>query len=188
MAPCFTVGAWQRTPTTTTRATARSSPTSAQPSAADGIPVHARAGGLDAAGASTRPNVAVLPDRALTSGARLGTVRSMQSLRAGVIAGSRTRPPSNGARDRGPRPGMPVPGSAVALDGGSRERWALALQRTAGNQATGELARAALQREDDPSTDPNRPPDPNVTITPGGGATRQLDANPYQGENDPVTL
>jgi peptidoglycan hydrolase-like protein with peptidoglycan-binding domain len=83
---------------------------------------------------------------------------------------------------------MPVPGSAVALDGGSRERWALALQRTAGNQATGELARAALQREDDPSTDPNRPPDPNVTITPGGGATRQLDANPYQGENDPVTL
>jgi peptidoglycan hydrolase-like protein with peptidoglycan-binding domain len=80
--------------------------------------------------------------------------------------------------------------SPSRFDGGSRERWALDVQRTAGNQATGELARAAVQREGDEESAPdaNRPPDPTVTITSGGGARRRLDANPYQAEYDPVTL
>jgi peptidoglycan hydrolase-like protein with peptidoglycan-binding domain len=87
----------------------------------------------------------------------------------------------------------------AALDRGSRERWALGLQRTAGNGSTARaLARAAVQRDDGGSataTATDKPstwdlgPNPYAIETPGGGAKRrELDANPYAEENDPVTL
>src|SRR4029077_9339506 len=88
----------------------------------------------------------------------------------------------------------------AALDRGSRERWALGLQRSAGNRSTARvLARAAVQRDDGAgtatATATDKPsawdlgPNPYAIESPGGGAKRrELDANPYAEENDPVTL
>jgi peptidoglycan hydrolase-like protein with peptidoglycan-binding domain len=82
-----------------------------------------------------------------------------------------------------PLPGLP----GSILDAGSRGRWADDLQKTAGNRAASELM--ALQREEDPSTAGSSGGDgEGVVSTPGGGARRQLDANPYSGEDDPVEL
>ena len=109
---------------------------------------------------------------------------------------------------RAPPSGSAVTASSVrlspmapfaALDRGSRERWALGLQRSAGNRSTARaLARAAVQRDDGAGTataTTDKPsawdlgPNPYAIESPGGGAKRrELDANPYAEENDPVTL
>lgn len=79
-------------------------------------------------------------------------------------------------------PGMLPFGS---VDAGSRQGWTIHLQRTAGNRATTDIVRRLLQRDagDDPI-----PPNPYVIETAGGGTRPELPANPYVGENDPVTL
>ena len=71
------------------------------------------------------------------------------------------------------------------VDAGSRQGWTIHLQRTAGNRATTDIVRRLLQRDagDDPI-----PPNPYVIETAGGGTRPELPANPYVGENDPVTL
>jgi peptidoglycan hydrolase-like protein with peptidoglycan-binding domain len=83
------------------------------------------------------------------------------------------------------------------LDGGSRERWAMDVQRAAGNRSTRALAEAAamVQRDDAAGTATQKrstwdlAPNPYAIETKGGGAKRrELDANPYEEENDPVTL
>jgi peptidoglycan hydrolase-like protein with peptidoglycan-binding domain len=83
-----------------------------------------------------------------------------------------------------------VDGTDVALpvglmDGGARERYALSLQRTAGNRAMTRVARRTAQREVDTG---EVAPNPYATTEKGGGAKTELPANPYVGENDPVTL
>ena len=70
------------------------------------------------------------------------------------------------------------------LDGGSRERWAMGVQRTASNRTTQALAEAAVQR-DAAGAATQKPsawdlgPNPYAIESPGGGAKRrELDANP----------
>jgi hypothetical protein len=103
---------------------------------------------------------------------------------------------ASSARDSRHSPTAPI----ANLDRGSRERWALGLQRSAGNRSTARaLARAAVQRDDgggsSTATPTDKPsawdlgPNPYAIESPGGGAKRrELDANPYAEENDPVTL
>ena len=70
------------------------------------------------------------------------------------------------------------------LDRSARERWAIGVQRTAGNAALRDLVARTVQRDgvDD------IPPNPYVIETPGGGARTDIPANPYVDENAPVTL
>jgi peptidoglycan hydrolase-like protein with peptidoglycan-binding domain len=71
------------------------------------------------------------------------------------------------------------------VDAGSRQGWTVHLQRTAGNRATTDIVRRLLQRD---VGDDLIPPNPYVIETAGGGSRTELPANPYVGENDPVTL
>ena len=68
----------------------------------------------------------------------------------------------------------------------------MGVQRSAGNRSTRALAEAAagVQREEAAgATSWDLPPNPYAIETKGGGAKRrELDANPYQDENGPVTL
>ena len=89
------------------------------------------------------------------------------------------------------------PAPVAWLDTGARQRWALGVQRAAGNRVTQALVEQAIQREA-----PTAPggtsgggvsswdlgPNPYAIETRGGGATRDLEANPYAQENDPITL
>lgn len=72
------------------------------------------------------------------------------------------------------------------LDGAGRERFALGLQREAGNRAVGRVARRIVQR-DTPGTF-DVAPNPYATTEKGGGAKTELPGNPYATESDPVTL
>jgi peptidoglycan hydrolase-like protein with peptidoglycan-binding domain len=109
---------------------------------------------------------------------QLGSVRVQETRRAAVPDAARRA----GTLDRTiGRASIPHVGG---LDAGSRERWAVGLQRTAGNAATRSLVRR-LQR-DGAATEV--PPNPYVIEAPGGGARTELAANPYVGEDDPVTL
>jgi peptidoglycan hydrolase-like protein with peptidoglycan-binding domain len=94
------------------------------------------------------------------------------------------------------RPSAHAP--VARLDSGSRERWAIDVQRAAGNRATGTLVERAIQREAAPAAPPtggaggasvwDLAPNPYAIETPGGGSKRDLEANPYAEENGPVTL
>ncbi|HEY4228048.1 MAG TPA: hypothetical protein VGM49_06900 [Candidatus Limnocylindrales bacterium] len=72
------------------------------------------------------------------------------------------------------------------MDGGARERFALGLQRSAGNRAAGGLARRTVQRDNPDTFDIG--PNPYATEEKGGGAKTELPGNPYATENEPVTL
>ena len=71
------------------------------------------------------------------------------------------------------------------MDGGTRQRYALDLQRTAGNQAVGNVARAQVQRA---PSEWDIAPNPYATTERGGGAVAELAGNPYELEQSPVTL
>jgi peptidoglycan hydrolase-like protein with peptidoglycan-binding domain len=71
------------------------------------------------------------------------------------------------------------------LDNGSLGRLAIGLQGAAGNRATAVVARRAVQRQGGAM---ELPPNPYTIETPGGGTRPELAANPYVGEDEPVTL
>jgi peptidoglycan hydrolase-like protein with peptidoglycan-binding domain len=79
--------------------------------------------------------------------------------------------------------GLPI----ALMDGATRQRYALGVQRTAGNGAMGQVARRQVQREPAPS-EWDIAPNPYATTEKGGGAVTELAGNPYSLENDPVTL
>ncbi|HUG29976.1 MAG TPA: hypothetical protein VMQ65_05655 [Candidatus Limnocylindria bacterium] len=82
-----------------------------------------------------------------------------------------------------------VPNLPVRLmDGGTRQRYALGLQRTAGNQAMSRAARRHVQRQPQAAGDLDLAPNPYPVTHKGGGAIPELAGNPYALENDPVTL
>jgi peptidoglycan hydrolase-like protein with peptidoglycan-binding domain len=72
------------------------------------------------------------------------------------------------------------------MDGGARQRFALGLQREAGNRAMSGVARRVVQRDNPDTFD--IAPNPYATTEKGGGAKTELAGNPYATENDPVTL
>lgn len=78
------------------------------------------------------------------------------------------------------------PAPVGRLDAGARQRFALSLQRDAGNRAVSRMARRVVQR-DNPSTF-DIAPNPYATTETGGGAKTELPGNPYATENEPVTL
>lgn len=79
---------------------------------------------------------------------------------------------------------MPV----ALMDGATRQRYVLGLQRTAGNGAVGQVANRAVQREAPKTSEWDIAPNPYATTEKGGGAVTELAGNPYAVENDPVTL
>lgn len=78
------------------------------------------------------------------------------------------------------------------MDGGARQRYAVGLQRTAGNRAmsrvAGRAAARAVQRDAPAASEWDIAPNPYATTEKGGGAATELPANPYAVEMDPVTL
>jgi hypothetical protein len=87
-----------------------------------------------------------------------------------------------------PRPAQENPANsfpAELMDGGTLVRYALGLQRAVGNRAMSRVARRSVQRDTDTG---EVAPNPYATTEKGGGAKTELSANPYVGENDPVTL
>jgi len=72
------------------------------------------------------------------------------------------------------------------MDGAARERFAVGLQREAGNRAMSRIARRVVQRDAPDTFD--IAPNPYATTEKGGGAKKELPGNPYATENDPVTL
>jgi len=90
-------------------------------------------------------------------------------------------------------PGTPAAFVDGRVDGGSRQRAVLHLQRAVGNRATGQLAlqgQLPLQRQPAGGA-PSQwdlGPNPYAIESPGGGAKTDLLANPYAEENDPITL
>ena len=81
-------------------------------------------------------------------------------------------------------PELPI----ALMDGGARQRYALGVQRTAGNGAMSGVASRQVQREAPTGSVWDIAPNPYATTEKGGGATTELAANPYAVENDPVTL
>lgn len=73
------------------------------------------------------------------------------------------------------------------MDAGVRERFSIGVQRSAGNRALGSAATRAVQRQPTGS-EFDIGPNPYTTEAKGGGAVRELGANPYSNENDPFTL
>ena len=103
------------------------------------------------------------------------------------IVGPHQRPPRILQReDAGAQ--LPV----ALMDGATRLRYALGLQRTAGNgavsQVAGQQASRQVQRETPQASVWDIGPNPYATTEKGGGAVTELAANPYAVENDPVTL
>jgi peptidoglycan hydrolase-like protein with peptidoglycan-binding domain len=92
--------------------------------------------------------------------------------------------PGSARRDHDPSTSL-AEATIGRLDAGSLRRLAIGLQRSAGNRATVALARRTLQRQGGAT---ELAPNPYAIETPGGGTRPELPANPYVGEDDPVTL
>src|SRR5205085_996466 len=74
------------------------------------------------------------------------------------------------------------------MDSGARERYALGLQRTAGNRAMARLPGLRVQRETPAASPWDIAPNPYAITEQGGGAKTELAGNPYATENDPINL
>lgn len=74
------------------------------------------------------------------------------------------------------------------MDGATRQRYALGVQRTAGNGAMSQVAGRQVQRETAETSQWDVAPNPYATTEKGGGAVTELGGNPYALENEPVTL
>jgi peptidoglycan hydrolase-like protein with peptidoglycan-binding domain len=74
------------------------------------------------------------------------------------------------------------------MDGAARQRYALGVQRTAGNRAMSHVAHRNVQRQGPAPSEWDIAPNPYAVTTPGGGAQSELAANPYATEQEPVTL
>lgn len=81
-------------------------------------------------------------------------------------------------------PSLPV----ALMDGATRQRYALGLQRTVGNRAMSREAHRNVQRQPAAASEWDIAPNPYATTEKGGGAIPELAGNPYAVENDPVTL
>ena len=99
------------------------------------------------------------------------------------LVGPRQRPPRVLQRDEA---GAQLP--IALMDGATRQRYALSLQRTAGNGAVSQVARPQVQRDTPATSEWDIAPNPYAINQKGGGAVKELPANPYAVENDPVTL
>lgn len=80
--------------------------------------------------------------------------------------------------------GLPV----ALMDRATRQRYALGVQRTAGNGAMSRLAGRTIQRETPTASEWDIAPNPYATTEKGGGARTEIAGNPYVLENEPVTL
>jgi len=95
------------------------------------------------------------------------------------------RPVPRTAQREDATPAMPI----ALMDGATRQRYAVSVQRTAGNKALSRLATAPpVQRDEAEDREWAVGPNPYAITEKGGGAVRQVGANPYAEENDPVTL
>jgi peptidoglycan hydrolase-like protein with peptidoglycan-binding domain len=74
------------------------------------------------------------------------------------------------------------------MDGAARQRYALNVQRDAGNRAMSGVAAQVVQRDAPGPNALDLAPNPYATTERGGGAVTELAGNPYAVENDPVTL
>lgn len=84
----------------------------------------------------------------------------------------------------GASPALPL----ALMDGGTRQRYANSVQRTAGNGAMSQVARRTVQRDTPAPSEWDIAPNPYATTEKGGGAVTELAGNPYAVENEPVTL
>ena len=100
------------------------------------------------------------------------------------FAGPQFRPQLPRARGDTAGPQLPI----ALMDGATRQRYALGLQRTAGNGAMSEVAGRQVQRETPATSQWDVAPNPYATTEKGGGAVTELSGNPYATENAPVTL
>jgi peptidoglycan hydrolase-like protein with peptidoglycan-binding domain len=105
-------------------------------------------------------------------------------LRRRAPLGQRARTvPLQALRDQA-LPELPV----ALMDGGTRQRYALGLQQTAGNSALGRIPGVHVQRDTPQPSEWDIGPNPYAITEKGGGAKAELAGNPYATENDPVTL
>src|SRR6476620_6872146 len=185
---CRAPGSARSPPSGSTRTT---SPRSTEP----GVTEAARSGGRRLRRVRRARTHRVRSARSDIDAGPAGPDRGAVGLARLEASGIRRRLPSGSAVTADSARHLPA-APIAALDRGSRERWALGLQRSAGNRSTSRaLARAAVQRDAGAASATDTPsawdlgPNPYAIETPGGGAKRrELDANPYAGENDPVTL
>ena len=95
--------------------------------------------------------------------------------------------PRTAQREEAPL-GLPV----ALMDGAARQRYALGVQRTAGNGAMSRVAGSgagrSVQRETPTSSEWDVAPNPYATTQKGGGAKTEIAGNPYALEDEPVTL
>ena len=91
--------------------------------------------------------------------------------------------PRTAQREEAPT-GLPL----ALMDGATRQRYALGVQRTAGNGAMSRVAGRTVQREAPAASEWDIAPNPYATTQKGGGAKTEIAANPYVGEDEPVSL
>lgn len=101
-----------------------------------------------------------------------------------VGAGPVHRPPPRALQRDAAASQLPI----ALMDGATRQRYALDLQRTAGNGALRQVAAQSVQRDTPKASEWDIAPNPYAISQKGGGAVTELAANPYAVENDPVTL
>jgi peptidoglycan hydrolase-like protein with peptidoglycan-binding domain len=94
------------------------------------------------------------------------------------------RPLPRTAQREDAQQGLPV----ALMDGAARQRYALGVQRTAGNGAMSRIAGRSVQRETPTGSEWDIAPNPYATTQKGGGAKTELAGNPYAQENEPVSL
>lgn len=114
-------------------------------------------------------------------------VMTEADLRRRAPLGQRARPVELQALRAQAAPQLPV----ALMDAGTRQRYAMSLQRTAGNAAIAGLPEVRIQRQPPAPQAASKwdiAPNPYAVTEQGGGARQEVTGNPYATENEPVSL